>query len=64
MKVYTYLASLANRRESGQGSLEYLGVIIVAVLIVAVLLGAANGWGGDLEKAFSSSVKKVTGFAP
>jgi Flp pilus assembly pilin Flp len=64
MKVYTYLASLANRRESGQGSLEYLGVIIVAVLIVAVLLGAANGWGGDLQTAFGKAVSKVTGYAP
>ncbi|MFX0537455.1 hypothetical protein ACQBAT_00435 [Ornithinimicrobium sp. Y1847] len=60
MKSYIYLKSLANRREAGQGSLEYLGVIIVAVMIVGLLIGAANGWGGSVRDAFQTAIEKVT----
>ncbi|WP_166139795.1 hypothetical protein [Nocardioides ochotonae] len=45
--------------ERGQGTLEYVGMIIVAAGIVVLVLEAADAI--DLGKVFSDAVKSVTG---
>jgi len=60
--VGTYLV-LTNptpkRREAGQGSLEYVGAIAVAALIVAALAGAAAGFGKEIGTVITDAIKKV-----
>lgn len=60
MKAYTYLQNLANRREAGQGSLEYLGVIVVAVLILGILFTAAPTLGESLQTIFENAISKIS----
>ena len=60
MKAYTYLQNLANRREAGQGSLEYLGVIVVAVLILGILFTAAPTLGASLQTIFEGAITKIS----
>lgn len=48
--------------ERGQGSAEYAGVIVVAVLLVLVLIKAADGWGGNLTQTISSKLEQLGGF--
>ncbi|WP_435743812.1 hypothetical protein [Nocardioides sp. SYSU DS0663] len=45
--------------ERGQGTLEYVGMIIVAAGIVVLVLEAANAI--DLGAVFSEAVNSVTG---
>ncbi|MGD8148808.1 hypothetical protein [Ornithinimicrobium sp. Y1694] len=59
MKAYIYLKSMATRREAGQGSLEYIGVVIVAVLLVMGIVAAASGWGGEITDAMGRGVSKI-----
>jgi hypothetical protein len=46
------------RNEAGQGTLEYVGMIIVAAIIVVAVLDATDQI--DLGQIFSDNVKKVT----
>lgn len=48
--------------ERGQGSAEYAGVIVVAVLLVLVLIKAAGGWGDNLTQTISSKLEQLGGF--
>lgn len=59
MKSSTFLKRFD--RESGQGSLEYLGVIIVAVVIVSLLAATAPTWSSSIKGVFDSAVTAVTG---
>ncbi|GAA1176159.1 hypothetical protein GCM10009584_17030 [Ornithinimicrobium humiphilum] len=59
MKISTFLKRFD--RESGQGSLEYLGVIIVAVVIVSLLAATAPTWSSSINEVFQSAVDAVTG---
>lgn len=45
-------------RESGQGSLEYVGVVAVAAVIVIALIGFAKDW--DITTLMTQAVTKVT----
>jgi hypothetical protein len=47
------------RREAGQGSLEYIGAILVAGTVVGLVLAAAGKI--DIGTALTNAVKKVTG---
>lgn len=47
-------------REAGQGALEYLGAVVVAVTIVALLITAANGWGGQLVGVMGTAISKIS----
>lgn len=51
------LQQLTDEREAGQGTLEYVGMIIVAALIVVAVITAAKGI--DLGAVFSTAVHKV-----
>ncbi len=55
MKITAFRQRL---RESGQGSLEYVGVVVVAAIIVIALIGFAQGW--DFTSLMDTAVTKVT----
>ena len=57
VKTQIRLHQLAANREAGQGTLEYVGMIIVAAIIVVVVIGAAKGI--DFGGVFSKAVHKV-----
>jgi Flp pilus assembly pilin Flp len=49
------------KREDGGISLEYGGVFIAAGLIVVAIVGAASGWGGQIEEAIQGAIDDVLG---
>ena len=55
-----------DRRESqrGQGTVEYVGMVVMVTLLVAAVAVAAKGWapdvGGALKKALTNAIKKLT----
>lgn len=52
------LRQLAANRESGQGTLEYVGMIIVASIIVVAVLNVLGAI--DLGAIFQKNVENVT----
>lgn len=51
---------ISQRRESGQGTIEYVGIAVVIGLMVVVLLGAASGWGSELSSQVSDLITNIT----
>lgn len=45
--------------ERGQGGVEYLGVVIAAALLVLVIVGAADGFGGKIVDGIEEQVEKI-----
>jgi hypothetical protein len=49
----------------GQGTVEYVGVVVMVTLLIAAVAVAAKGWapsvGGELKKAVESAIKKASG---
>lgn len=62
VKTQIRLQQLAASRESGQGTLEYVGMIIVAAIIVVAVLQATNAI--HLGTIFQTNVENVTKFKP
>ncbi len=58
------MTALTNRlpedRERGQGTLEYVGIVIIAGILVAAVV-AGLGDGGTITDAISTGIEKVTG---
>lgn len=58
----TTLARLSDQR--GQGTVEYVGVVVMVTLLVAAIGTLAAGWadevGGQLRKAVTDSIKHAT----
>lgn len=52
------LQKVLEQRELGQGTLEYLGVIVVAALLVAALIGVFKGF--DLTSKVQTQLDKIT----
>jgi hypothetical protein len=50
---------VAERDEKGQGTLEYVGMIVVAALLAAAVIAAAKGV--DLGSVFTNAVNSVIG---
>ncbi len=46
------------RQQAGQGTLEYVGMVIVAAILVMAVVEIATG--GDLSKAFQDRITEVT----
>lgn len=46
------------RNEKGQGTLEYLGIVIIAALLVTAVVGAVKGV--DVGKVVTDQIKKIT----
>ena len=49
---------IKTRREAGQGTLEYVGVIAVAAIIVIALITAASNF--KMDKLVTDAIKAVT----
>jgi hypothetical protein len=62
-KLLTLLLALqtrvVERDEKGQGTLEYVGMIVVAALLAAAVIAAAQGV--DLGGVFTDAVNSVIG---
>ncbi|MFX0539993.1 SGNH/GDSL hydrolase family protein [Ornithinimicrobium sp. Y1847] len=53
---------MRRRIERGASTLEYLGVLVVGVLVVTGLVLAAPGWGGSIAAAADRAICQVTSF--
>jgi hypothetical protein len=53
------------RDRSGQGTVEYIGMVVMVTLLVAALAVAGKGWGLDignvLKKIIIDSIKRIAG---
>jgi hypothetical protein len=51
-------------RQRGQGTVEYVGMVVMVTLLVAAVAVAAKGWapdvGGGLKRALVNAMKKLT----
>jgi hypothetical protein len=61
------LAALDRARgdRRGQGTVEYVGVVVMVTLLIAAVAVAAKGWapavGDGLKKAIGEAIKKASG---
>ncbi|GIG39076.1 hypothetical protein [Cellulomonas phragmiteti] len=46
----------AGRDDRGQGSVEYVGIILVVVAIIGVVIAAASGLGGTIVSRLSEAI--------
>ena len=55
----------ARQDRSGQGTVEYVGVVVMVTLLIAAVAVAAKGWapavGDSLKKAIAEAIKKASG---
>lgn len=53
------------REQDGQGTVEYVGVVVMVTLLIAGLAVASKGWapdvGGGLKKGLVDAIKKLNG---
>ena len=54
-------ASNALRSERGQGTIEYVGIVIAICAIVVLVIGAASGLGTQIVNAFQNAIQSVLG---
>lgn len=59
VKTQIRLQQLVTKGEAGQGTLEYVGMIIVAAILVAIVVGVVNG--SDVTGKFQDAVNKIIG---
>ncbi|MDR1851706.1 MAG: hypothetical protein LBR21_03540 [Propionibacteriaceae bacterium] len=52
------------RGESGQSTVEYLGILCAVVVVVAAVLSLAPGIGESVGGAIQSVIEQITGKAP
>jgi hypothetical protein len=57
VKTKIRLAKALEAREAGQGTLEYLGIVIVAAILVVALVGAFNTF--DLGTKITTQLDKI-----
>lgn len=56
------MQTLSERRESGQGTIEYLGIaVVIAVIVVAVTAWFSGDGTNMIEAAFKSIIEDVSG---
>ena len=56
----TVLATMAtDRDEDGQGTLEYVGIVIIAALLVVAVVGAVNPEG--IATTITNKISDITG---
>ena len=55
----------ARQDRGGQGTVEYVGVVVMVTLLIAAVAVAAKGWapavGDGLKKAIADAIKKASG---
>jgi hypothetical protein len=59
VKTQIRLQQIVAKREAGQGTLEYVGMIIVAAIMVAIVVAAVKGSG--LGPKFEAAIKDIIG---
>lgn len=47
------------RREAGQGTLEYVGIVIIAAILILAVIAAVNAF--DLQGKLATEFAKITG---
>ncbi len=61
------LTALERARDdrAGQGTVEYVGVVVMVTLLIGAVAVAAKGWapsvGGSLREAIADAIKKASG---
>lgn len=60
------IATMARAQDRrGQGTVEYVGVVVMVTLLIAAVAVAAKGWapalGDSLKKAVQDAIKHVSG---
>lgn len=61
------ITAMARAREDrrGQGTVEYVGVVVMVTLLIAAVAVAAKGWapalGGSLKKLIQDAIKHASG---
>lgn len=45
------------KAQRGQGTIEYVGVVVMVTLLMAALGSAAAGWSGDIGNKLKDTVK-------
>jgi hypothetical protein len=54
-----------SRDGRGQGTVEYVGVVVMVTLLIGAVAVAAKGWapaiGGDLRKVIADAIDKASG---
>jgi hypothetical protein len=58
VKTQIRLQQLTAKREAGQGTLEYVGMIIVAAIVVVLVIGAIKG--ANLDVLLKAQLAKLT----
>jgi hypothetical protein len=59
VKTQTRLQQLTTKGEAGQGTLEYVGMIIVAAVLVVAVMGAIKG--AHLDEFLKTQLTAITG---
>ncbi len=49
--------------QRGQGTVEYVGVVVTMALLLGAVAVAARGWGNDIGNSLKEVVKDSVGFA-
>jgi len=57
VKTQIRLQQLVAKREAGQGTLEYVGMIIVAAILVTIVVTAVKGTG--IAAAFDKAINDI-----
>lgn len=62
LKFYSSMLAItaAPREEKGQGTLEYVGIVIIAALLVTAVVTAIQGT--DIGATITSQISKITAF--
>lgn len=47
----------------GQGTVEYVGVVVTMALLLGAMAVGANKWGGDVGESFKKLIMNAVGFA-
>jgi hypothetical protein len=59
VKTQIRLQQLTAKRDAGQGTLEYVGMIVVAAILVAIVAAVVNDSG--IQEKFQAAVDKIVG---
>ena len=58
IKMYAVLtARLVAQDEKGQGTLEYVGIVVVAAILVGAVVDAING--GEITSAIKGKISEI-----
>lgn len=60
-----FFAELQDRREAGQGSIEYIGIAVIAAIIVAAIIAFFNDKGNQaITDGLSGLIEGIFGKSP